>query len=332
VSGSRDDGDRALWLVGLDACRNDETLERSPAMTTIRKPRRVQLEVGGGRTLEVLIAGEDGALPLVCHLGTPSAAVERPRLTAPALARGLQLVAFSRPGYSTSSAQRGRTVADNVANTEAVLGHLGIREFLSIGWSGGGPHALADGALLVDRCQAAAIVAGVAPYGVEGLDWTSGMGPENLEEFARSLEGADALEPFLDGAASALADVQGPDVAAALGGLVSDVDKAALTPEFAGWLASTMRAAVSTGVAGWRDDDLAFVRPWGFEIGDVRIPVAVWQGDSDLMVPLSHGEWLAAHLPYARPHLVENEGHLSLFASIESVLDDLVAIARNSGS
>jgi hypothetical protein len=56
------------------------------------------------------------------------------------------------------------------------------------------------------------------------------------------------------------------------------VDKAALTGEFADFMATSLRRAVATGVAGWRDDDLAFTRPWGFELAAIERPVSVWQG------------------------------------------------------
>ena len=66
------------------------------------------------------------------------------------------------------------------------------------------------------------------------------------------------------------------------------------------------------GIVGWRDDDLTHTRPWGFDVGTIGVPTAVWQGTEDLMVPFAHAEWLAAHVAGARAHLVDGEGHLSL--------------------
>jgi hypothetical protein len=101
-------------------------------------------------------------------------------------------------------------------------------------------------------------------------------------------------------------------VAAALGDVVSAVDAAALTGDFADYLAGSLRAAISTGIWGWFDDDLVFIRPWGFELDGIRVPVVVWQGGQDRMVPAAHGEWLAAHLPGARASLLPEEGYLSI--------------------
>ncbi len=65
------------------------------------------------------------------------------------------------------------------------------------------------------------------------------------------------------------------------------------------------------GIIGWLDDDFAFTKAWGFELKDIQVPVQVWQGSDDLMVPFSHGKWLASNIPGAESHLLENEGHLS---------------------
>ncbi len=291
--------------------------------------RQLQLKLPDGRALEILIDGPAEGLPLIFHFGTPCAAVFFRPLVAEATRRKLRTVIYSRPGYATSSAKPGRSVADAVGDVQAILGELDAEEFVTIGWSGGGPHALACAANLPDRCAAAVSLAGVAPYAAAGLDWMAGMGPENVEEFNLALQGEAALTPWLEQQAVALGQVEGPAVAAALGGLVSDVDKAALTGEFAEFMAAVFRRAVSSGIAGWRDDDLAFTQDWGFDLARIERPVAVWQGEQDRMVPFTHGQWLAQHIPNARVRLYRDEGHLSLgVKALDRIIDDVLAIAR----
>jgi pimeloyl-ACP methyl ester carboxylesterase len=289
--------------------------------------RRV-VSLSDGRDIEVLIAGGDG-LPLVLHGGTPSGLVLYQPVVQAALARGLRVVLAARPGYEGSTPRPGRRVADVAADTAAVLGELGAGPFVTLGWSGGGPHALACAAELPGRCLAAASVAGAAPHDAEGLDWSAGMGPENVEEFECALRGAAALTGFLDGMAPAIGSVTGDSVADSLGGLVKDADRAALTGQFAEHMAASLRASVRAGIAGWRDDDLAFVSDWGFPlVGRAIAPVAIWQGDQDMMVPHAHGRWLAATIPGARAHLLPGEGHLSLTVTrFPQILDDLLTLA-----
>jgi pimeloyl-ACP methyl ester carboxylesterase len=290
--------------------------------------QRHVVRTADGRDIEYLTAGPDDGLPLVIHEGTPVGLSLNARLAGAAAERDLRAVLVARPGYEASTPRPGRTVADVVPDAAAVLDALGAGEYLSIGFSGGGPHALACAALAPGRCLAAASVAGVAPYSAAGLDFLAGMGPENIEEFGLAVRGADALTPFLEKEALVLSAITGEQIVAALGGLISGADAAVLTGEFAADLAQGLRGAVRNGIAGWRDDDLAFVADWGFPVDAAAGRAAIWQGDQDNMVPFTHGQWLAAHIPGARVHLEPGAGHLTMtVTAIDRILDDLLGLA-----
>jgi len=295
---------------------------------------RLTVQAPGG-ILDVLVSGPEDGLALVFHTGTPGGLVGSGPAAEAASVRGLRTVRYSRPGYGNSTPQPGRLVADAAADVDAILGHLRIDEFVTAGWSGGGPHALACAALLPVRCLAAATIAGVAPSDSPGLDWLAGMGQENVEEFDAATAGEADLARFLDAAAGELRDITAAQVADGLGDLVSDTDKAVLTGGFAEYLAAMFRAALATGIAGWRDDDLAFARDWGLSLDALghATPVAIWQGDQDRMVPSAHGAWLAANIPRARARLLPGQGHLTLIASeFGRILDDLLDLAGKSGT
>jgi pimeloyl-ACP methyl ester carboxylesterase len=94
-------------------------------------------------------------------------------------------------------------------------------------------------------------------------------------------------------------------------------------------MAATMREALRESYWGWFDDDMAFARPWGFDPAGISAPVHIWQGRHDRMVPYAHGEWLAAHVGGAVPHLFEDHGHLTLVVdSMGAILDALLAPDR----
>ena len=254
-----------------------------------------------GRTLEVTSTGPADSVPLVFHHGTPGSAMQFGAIQRAVTERGLRLVTWSRPGYGGSTRLPGRSVADVVADTEAVLGHLDADRCLVAGWSGGGPHALACGALLPGRVVGVLSIAGPAPYDADGLDWSAGMGQENVEEFQASAQGEPALRPLLDAARRELARITGEEISQSMTTLLPPVDVAALTGEFADDLAASFRGAVEHGIEGWLDDDLAFVRPWGFEAADVSVRTLLWQGFEDRMVPVAHGKWLAATCRTSQP-------------------------------
>ena len=159
------------------------------------------LEVGNGRVIEYLIEGPAGGRPLVMQHGTPGAAWCWSLLPRRPLGTGCASSRIAGPGIGGSTAQPGRRVADVAGDVAAVLDAVGADDFVTLGWSGGGPHALACAALLPDRCRAAAIMAGVAPYDADGLDWMAGMGEENIAEFGAAATGPEALDKFLAEAA-----------------------------------------------------------------------------------------------------------------------------------
>jgi pimeloyl-ACP methyl ester carboxylesterase len=290
--------------------------------------QRAVFTTADGRDIEYLTAGSPDGLPLVVHEGTPMGLVLNPRLASAAVERGLRVVQAARPGYEDSTPRPGRTVADAAGDTAALLDALGAGRYVSIGFSGGGPHTLACAALAPERCLGAASVAGVAPFGAAGLDFTAGMGPENVAEFGAAVQGPEALTPYLEKEAAGLRDVTGEQVTASLGGLISGADAAVITGEYGEGLAQGLRGALRNGIAGWRDDDLAFVAGWGFPLGDAAGRTAIWQGDQDNMVPFAHGQWLAAHIPDARVHLRPGAGHLTMTVTIiGAILDDLLSLA-----
>ena len=240
---------------------------------------------------------------------------------------GCFFVTISRAGYGLSSRLEGRTVASVVGDARSALDALGRDDYVSVGWSGGGPHALACGARDAPRCIAVWSLAGVVPIDVD-FDWTNGMGPENLEEFALSRTGGPAYEAHMAKAGDEFLTANADNIIELFGGLLSDVDKAALRSETSRRdLANACRHAFATGYYGFYDDDRVFFTPWGFDVDDIEVPVAVWYGDEDLMVPPTHGAWLARHVASATVTRKPADGHISL---VTNHLEELVASFRRA--
>jgi pimeloyl-ACP methyl ester carboxylesterase len=278
-----------------------------------------------GRSLDLWLAGPADADPLVFHSGTPGAGLPFGLHVRHLAERGLRYVSASRPGYGGSTRREARSVADVVDDTRTVLDHLGAERAWVVGWSGGGPHALACAALMPDRVRGTALIASVAPYPADGLDYLAGMGAENVEEFSAALAGPEALLPFKERGIRQFRDMSPDDVTSGFGDLVDEVDRGSVTGELADHLAAMFHEGLRTSYWGWFDDDMAFVKPWGFDIASIRAPVHVWQGAHDRMVPFAHGEWLAAHLGNARPHLFADQGHLTLVVdAYPQILDELM--------
>ncbi len=265
-----------------------------------------------GRRLGVASIGPVTGRTVVLHHGTPGTASLVRFFSDVAEAFNLFVVGVSRPGYGASTRRAGRVVGSVVEDVHVALDALGRDRYLAVGWSGGGPHALACAALGAPRCLAAWSLAGVAPVDA-GFDWTEGMGPENLEEFALAREAGPAYEAFMAETAAAFAAATPASVIPLFGGLLSPVDRAALDGEDVRTLmAASMREAFTTGWRGFYDDDRAMLEPWGFDLAAISVPVAIWYGEHDLMVPPTHGRWLGGAIPGATTSYFADDGHVSL--------------------
>jgi pimeloyl-ACP methyl ester carboxylesterase len=272
-----------------------------------------------GRRLLVFEGGDPNGVPVLFHNGTPGSRLAYGGWVEDAGSRGIRFLSYDRPGYGGSDPHPGRRVADAAGDVATIANALGLERLAVWGLSGGGPHTLACAALLPDRVVAAATLASVAPYPAHGLDWLAGMGEDNVKEFTAALEGREALTPMLEGWADDVAALDAEELADVFRSLLSPVDRAALTGEYARYVHAAMLEGLAPGVEGWLEDDLAFTRGWGFDFADIRVPVQLWQGREDRFVPFAHGEWLAAHIPNVDARLLDEDGHLTVQQRVPDV-------------
>ena len=273
----------------------------------------VMVTAGDGRQLQVLTTTGTDTPTVVLHMGTPAGLAQLPAQLVHDARCGI--VTYARPGYGQSTPQPSRAVAEAAQDTATVLDALGIDHFVTAGWSGGSPHALACAALLPDRCRATASIAGFAPAAASIQDWTG----TKLDLAQRGdHEGlAAAVEADQAGSATFARVDMAPMFSA-------EPDRAALTGEYAEWLAAVIRAAYATGVAGVRDDWIALAGEWGFQWSDAD-NVAVWHGDRDDVVTLANASWLAEQIPNALLRVLPGEGHISIGLAIPEIFEDLLS-------
>jgi pimeloyl-ACP methyl ester carboxylesterase len=290
----------------------------------IRPVSEGTLTTSDGRTLAYVERGADDGFPVILSHGTPGSRFARHPDPELYQRHGVRVVAYDRPGYGGSDPQLGRSVADAPADVAAIADQLGFERFAVVGGSGGAPHALACGALLADRVVRVGALVTPAPPDAENFDFFAGLAELNVKEFSAALEGREAIEAFLEPYVEGIrADVDG-----VIEGILSELPevdrKLAARPEFRAVMKQSWVESVRQGSRGWADDDLAFAKPWGFDLEDVTVETRVWQGELDVLTPRPHGEYVASRLPNARFEVLEGGGHF-LDKEWSVVLDWLTA-------
>jgi pimeloyl-ACP methyl ester carboxylesterase len=263
------------------------------------------LKLGDGRTLHAYDTGGDGT-PVFWFHGTPN--IGSPPV--PLIREGVRWLSYDRPGYGGSTARPGRTIASAADDVAAVADELGLDRFALMSHSGGGPHALACAALLPERVTAVAALSSLAPYGADGLDWFAHMAPSAVGSLRAATEGRAAKERY----EATVTDAE-PGF--------TDRDKAMFDGRW-GWILDVVHPALAAGPAALIDDDLAYVAPWGFDPATVSAPLLIVHGGADLMVPGTHGLWLAGQCRTAELWLRPEDGHLSILNSAAAALEWLI--------
>ena len=250
-----------------------------------------------------------------------------PGLVAAAAARGLRTVTYSRGGYGRSSRRAGRSVADEAAISAALADRLGHERLFTVGWSGGGPVALACAALLPDRVKACVTLASLAPRQEAGAEWAAWIPADQRAEWdVLASEDQSALVEDFQVQAGIFSRMT-PARLAALGGppdgraLAMHHDEQ-ITPS----LIRSMRRAALQGHAGYLDDNVAQAHDWGFRVADIRVPVVVRHGELDRLADVGQGRWLARTIPGARGVFLPDAGHGSIALPWTEVVEDLLAV------
>ena len=281
-----------------------------------------RLRLADGRTLACLELGDPSGPPVLYFHGYPGSRLEA-RVAATAAARlGLRLLSVDRPGFGQSTFQPGRRIGDWAADIGALADQLGLQRFSIVGVSGGGPYALACAARLAHRLASVALVCPLAP-----LDVAAGKEGMLAQDRLMLLLAAHAA-PLARGVVHMLAHWMRQDAARyvtfMMAGMVSPDRELFADPGYRSLVQESTAEALRQGGQGAAWELTLIARPWDFRLQDVRMPVALWQGLADQILPAAMARRLAAALPACNPRYFPGEGHLSLVVQhIGEVLAEL---------
>ncbi len=278
-----------------------------------------------GRDLSFARYGADGGFPVLWFHGTPGGRFQLPPdATEQAGTRGIEIIAVDRPGVGGSTQHRDRSLlswADDVDQLADLLGH---DKFGVIGLSGGGPYALACAHELPHRVVGAATLGGVGPA----------FSHADAPAFGRAVHGVlRTATQFRDPLANALSYLVPPlhrlaspgfDLYARFG---PKSDRSILeSPKMKAMFSEDIIAATHSGMHGAIWDATLFARPWGFDLADITVPIRLWHGSADSIVPVSHSRYIVDCAADAELIIVDGMGHFAGFAQVASVLDTMLPI------
>ncbi|MEV0093103.1 alpha/beta hydrolase [Streptomyces sp. NPDC050738] len=278
-----------------------------------------------GRILMVERLGDPQGAPVFLLHGTPGSRLGPAPRGMVLYQRGMQVIAYDRPGYGRSDRMEGRTVADAAADVAAIADAMGLEKFAVVGRSGGAPHALACAALLPGRVTKAAALVALAPRDAEGLDWFEGMAEYNVTEYTIATDDPKELAARLIPRSDEirkdpirLLDQLRRDLTVSDRRIVSDAGVRSM-------LLRNYQEALRTSAYGWIDDALALSSPWGFDPADIPGPVMLWHGVQDVFSPVGHSRWLARRIPGATAVLEPAAAHFDALHALPGVLTWLAA-------
>ena len=277
-----------------------------------------------GRKLEYLTNGPLQSSAVILHAGTTQDVAGWQTWLDYFASRGIFALSFGRSGYAASTIMPGR-ITINVANDVAELSHaLGIVKFVNVGLSGGGQHAIATG--LDTRSVGVVTVGSLAPIAELGEDFYTGMQQADLDEYADALQDIDLLvarfQKWQDGDLGET--ITGPEL--------SERDKLASNRPTWKVLLDSCAFTMEQGWGWVADDYSSYLKPWGFDPRDVKVPAVIWQGGLDKNVPSQHGIWLANNMPSAKLELRVDESHLGIFVNYEEEIMQSAIALLNFGS
>lgn len=275
-----------------------------------------------GRTLAYTEHGDPDGQPVFFFHGNPGSRLTRHPDESIATSLGARIITPDRPGYGRSNYQPGRTLLDWPDDVAQLADALGVDRFAVVGWSAGGPEALACLAQLPERATRAALIAGAAP--LDRPDAYDGVHPTYQAGYRLAERSGCLVRPLL-WLQTRLALRDRARSYAATARTFSADDQAMLErPDIKEQVMGYLPEAARQGARGLAQELKILVSPWGFDLATIQQPVALWYWDGDTLVPPAMARYLAGALPNAELKLLPGGGHFAWFDHWAAILGDVL--------
>lgn len=272
--------------------------------------KREILALADGRNFEYMRNGVESNSAIILHAGTIQDITGWKIWLDRFASHGIQAISIGRSGYVGSTPKPGRITIDIAKDVSELADHLGISKMVNVGLSGGGQHAIATA--LDPRTVGVVTSGSLAPFDEMGDDFYTGMQQADLDEYADALRDINDLvarfRTWLD--IDMTESISGADI--------SENDRKSQASPSWPILVDSCLLTMRAGFDWVADDYSSYLKPWGFNPRDIKVPVIIWQAGLDKNVPPQHGRWLAANIPGSILNLIEDESHIGLYINYEN--------------
>jgi len=276
------------------------------------------LQMRDGRRLGFAEYGLPDGSPCFYFHGHPGSRLEAGVAHEAAASAGVRIVAFDRPGFGLSDFDPGRTILSWPRDIEAAADMLGLGQVAVLGASGGGPYALACAYALGERVSRVGLISSIAPYQAPGV--TEGMRWQNRVGFQLGARFPPLARLIMWSMARQLDRDPERTVDAIVAAMSPSDAKIARRPEIRRMLRADITEAFRQGSGGAARDVVLLGAAWGFDLGEIRPTVLLWQGESDVLATPAMGRHLASAIPDCRATFYPDEGHLLAFEHMPEII------------
>ena len=272
-----------------------------------------------GRQLGYGEYGDLDGTPLLLFHGAPGSHCEYHPDRSTLENLNIRLIVPDRPGYGLSDPDENRTLISWADDVSQLMDHLAIASCPVLGFSGGGPYAMACAHEIPERISRLGLVSSLAPFdNPGGLD---GMNDQSRALFALAAADSELFAAQIEGLVT-----DGGILYQLMTAGLPEPDAALFSSEAMVWMYQTnMKESVRTGVDGIVSDMLLYPQFWGFDPAAIDCETLLWQGMKDINVPAAMGKYLSETIPGCRASFVPGQGHFLLFSHWDGILKSLIA-------
>jgi pimeloyl-ACP methyl ester carboxylesterase len=268
------------------------------------------IRLSTGRQLGFAEFGDPKGTPCLYYHGWPSSRLQGELMHGIGLAKGLRIIAPDRPGIGLSTEQPNRTLLDWPPVLGELLAHLGIDRFYVMGISGGGPYVLATVYAMPERILGAGILCGAPELRIVGtsdLMWTYKTALFAKKWFPWTLGPGLAMAAWFLGRPNDQWPMNG-----FIKSLCAEDQRALMDPKRYRIITDSCLECLKSPTSAVKADGDIYSSDWGFDLGQIKVPLHLWHGEADKNIPFSSAQRMAALIPTSRTRWFKDDGHYSL--------------------